>query len=158
FHGFVSLPAGAAAEPASAGFLVAAGTSLIAVKETWSGMCSPEELRPGQAGPVRRPFSPEPLDRRVRLPPVGGFLLYARAVARRELRHRVAHLCARPSPGHHDHAWPIPRADEGVLGPGGRVEEVPGPEPSLLALDEQPAFSGDDEERLLVRFGMEHGG
>jgi hypothetical protein len=52
------------------------------------------DLRPGQTSPVRRPLSPEPLDRRVRPPPVGGLLRHARAVARRALRHRVPHLRA----------------------------------------------------------------
>jgi len=34
------------------------------------------------------------------------------------------------------------------------VEEVPGPEASLLALDEQPALAGQNEERLLIRLGV----
>jgi hypothetical protein len=41
-------------------------------------------LGPGQANPVRRPLSPETLDRRVHLPPVECLLLHTRAVARRE--------------------------------------------------------------------------
>jgi hypothetical protein len=34
------------------------------------------------------------------------------------------------------------------------VDEVPRPEKSLLALDEQPALPGQDEEGLLVRLGV----
>src|SRR4051794_18958340 len=34
------------------------------------------------------------------------------------------------------------------------MEEVPGSEESLLALDEQPALAGQDEEGLLIRLGV----
>jgi hypothetical protein len=34
------------------------------------------------------------------------------------------------------------------------MEEVPRPQASLLALDEQPALAQEDEERLLVRLGV----
>src|SRR4029077_14004512 len=34
------------------------------------------------------------------------------------------------------------------------MEEVPGSEESLLALDEQPALTGQNEKRLLVRLGV----
>ena len=34
------------------------------------------------------------------------------------------------------------------------MEEVPGSEESLLALDEQPALTGQNEERLLIRLGV----
>ena len=84
------------------------------------------QLGPGQATPVRRLLSPKPLDCRVRLPPVGGLLRHARAVARRELRHRVVHSRARARTDHHDHARPFAGAHEGVLGPRGRVEESQG--------------------------------
>src|SRR5436853_4699305 len=57
-------------------------------------------LRPGQAAPARRAPSPEALDPRVRLPPVGGLFRHARAVARRELRHGVANAGAGPRAGH----------------------------------------------------------
>ena len=43
---------------------------------------------------------------------------------------------------------------EAVLGPGRAVEEVPWPEAAFLALDEQPALPRQDEERLLIRFGV----
>src|SRR5439155_13995734 len=56
--------------------------------------------------------------------------------------------------GHQDHARPVAGAQEDVAGPGGRVEEVPRPEEPLRTLDEQPALPGQDEERLLLRFGV----
>src|SRR5437868_528980 len=34
------------------------------------------------------------------------------------------------------------------------MEEVPGSEESLLAFDEQPALTGQDEERLLISLGV----
>src|SRR6476660_308749 len=34
------------------------------------------------------------------------------------------------------------------------MEEVPGSETSVLTLDEQPALTGQDEERLLIRLGV----
>src|SRR6476469_1222006 len=34
------------------------------------------------------------------------------------------------------------------------MEEVPGSEESLLALDEQPALTGENEKRLLIRLGV----
>src|SRR3954465_13559261 len=34
------------------------------------------------------------------------------------------------------------------------MEEVPGSEESLLVLDEQPAFTGQNEEGLLIRLGV----
>ena len=34
------------------------------------------------------------------------------------------------------------------------MEEVPGAETSLLALDQQPALAGKDEECLLIRLGV----
>ena len=40
---------------------------------------------------------------------------------------------------------------EDVLGAGGAVEEVPRLEDALAAVDEQPAFPGQNEERLLLR-------
>src|SRR5262249_38830184 len=51
-------------------------------------------LAPGQAGPGRRPLSPEPLGARIGLLRVGGLLLHARAVALGELRHGVPHARA----------------------------------------------------------------
>ena len=41
-----------------------------------------------------------------------------------------------------------------MLSPRGKVEEVPRPEASLLALDEQPALAGENEKRFLIRFGV----
>src|SRR4051794_11629872 len=54
--------------------------------ETSAGANSRLHLRPGRTSPVRRTLSPEPLDRRVRLPPVGGLL-----------RHGVAHVDDEPA-------------------------------------------------------------
>src|SRR5215210_7390867 len=34
------------------------------------------------------------------------------------------------------------------------MEEVPGSEASLFALDEQPALTGQNDERLLIRLGV----
>src|ERR1044072_5254232 len=112
------------------------------------------KLCPRQPRPTRRPLSPEPLDRRVGAPPVGGCLRHARAVARRRLRHRVVHLRARARAGHQDHARPVARTHEGVLGPRGGVEEVPRPEAPLLALDDQRALAREHQERLLVHLGV----
>src|SRR3954447_17793542 len=95
-----------------------------------------------------------PLERPVRLSPVGGLLSHARAVARRELGHRVMHARARARADHHDHTGPLARAHEAVLGPRWGVEEVPWLEASLLALDEQGALPRHDEEGLLVGFGV----
>src|SRR3954447_16030444 len=41
-----------------------------------------------------------------------------------------------------------------MLRPGRTVEEVPGVEASLFALDEQPALAGQNEESLLIRLGV----
>src|SRR5512146_1978272 len=55
---------------------------------------------------------------------------------------------------HQDRARPVASAHEGMLRPGRTMEEVPGPEASLLALDEQPALAGQKKERLLIGFGV----
>src|SRR5207253_11226197 len=91
---------------------------------------------PRQTRPARRALSPELVDRGVRLSPVGGLFRHARGVARGELGYGVAHSRARARTDHQDHAWPLARADEGVLDPRRRVEEVPGAQASLLVLDE----------------------
>ena len=57
---------------------------------------------------------------------------------------------------HQDRARPVASPHEGMLRPGGTVEEVPGAEASLLALDEQPALAGQNEERLLIGLGVIH--
>src|SRR5262249_19276900 len=115
-------------------------------------------LRPGQLRPERRPLSPEVLSPCVRLPPVGGRLYDARAVALGELRCRVAHARTLARSDHQDHARILAGAREAVLGPRWSMEEVPGLQPALLVLDEQRAFSGEDEEVFLVLLGVvEHG-
>src|SRR5215218_6661482 len=71
----------------------------------------------------------------------------------RQLRARVDDALLRPSlsrTGHEDHARPVPRADEAVVCLSGTVDEVPRSERPLLALDQQQAFAGEDEEFLLV--------
>src|SRR5436190_24370160 len=55
---------------------------------------------------------------------------------------------------HQDDGRPITASDERVLRPGWTVEEVPGSEQSLLAVDEQLALTRQNEERLLVRLGV----
>src|SRR5262249_33071070 len=111
-------------------------------------------LGPRQAGPGRRPLSPEPLGRRKGPARVGWLPLDARAVARGELRLRVAHFRAQASTCHQEDAWLVAGPHEGVLRPGWRVEEVPGPEAHFLALDEQSALPGQNEERFLIRLGV----
>src|SRR5919106_1532438 len=48
----------------------------------------------------------------------------------------------------------LARADEHVLGAGRRVEEVPGLQPPLLALDEEQGLAEEDEEVLLGALAM----
>src|SRR5207237_9350079 len=92
---------------------------------------------------------------RTRLQPAGRPLSRARAVHPGELRRRVVHLpVLPPRTGHQHHARPLAGAHEDVLGPGGTVEEVPWLEEPLLTLDEEPALSGQYEERLLLRLGV----
>src|SRR5215210_872592 len=111
-------------------------------------------LAPGQAFPVPRPLSPESLRRRIDLLRIRCLLLHARAVARRELRHRIPDVRAYVCANHQDYAWRVAGSHEGVLRPGGRMEEVPGSEEPLLALNEQPALTGQNEEGLLIRLGV----
>src|SRR4029450_2463328 len=108
-------------------------------------------LAPGQAGPVWRPPSPEPLGRRIDLLRIGCLLLHARPVARREFRDRVAPFRTYMGADHQDRARPAASSHERVLRPGRRVEEVPGSKASILALDEQPALAFENEESLLIR-------
>ena len=101
-------------------------------------------LRPGKAVPVRRPLAARRLEPpHVRLFRVGRLLVRARAVARCELRHRVAHMpVLGPGAGHQDRARPVAGADEDVLRSRRAVDEVPGTQPPLLTLDEQQALAG----------------
>src|SRR5207248_10143845 len=55
---------------------------------------------------------------------------------------------------HQNHARTVASSHEGVRRPRRRMEEVPGSEESLLAFDEQPALTGQDEERLLISLGV----
>src|SRR5262249_7590204 len=108
----------------------------------------------GQAIPVRRPLPPGRLETDVRLVRVGRLLLGARAVLCRQLRHGIVKASLPPRPGHQDHARPLAGADEDVLGAGGAVEEVPGPQRPLITFDEQRALPGEDDEVLLLRLGV----
>ena len=109
-------------------------------------------LRPGKAVPVRRPLPARRLEPpHVRLFRVGRLLVHARAVARRELRHRVAHMpVPGPGAGHQDRARLVAGADEDVLRSRRAMDEVPRPQPPLLTLDEQQALAGENEEVLLL--------
>src|SRR3954470_1482091 len=110
---------------------------------------------PGQAVPVRRSADPRRLEADVRLVRVRRLLRRARAVLRGELRDRVHDLpLLGPPTDHEDHARPIAGADEDVLGPGRAVEEVPGAQDPFLALDEQAALAGKNEEILLLRLAV----
>ena len=51
---------------------------------------------------------------------------------------------------HHDRAGPVTGADERVLRPRWAVDEVPLLQAALLALDDEHALAGDDEEVLLA--------
>ena len=59
-------------------------------------------------------------------------------------------MCA----NHQDDARLVASSHEGVFRPGRGMEEVPGSETTLLALDEQPALTGQNEERILIRLGV----
>src|SRR2546421_6622959 len=86
------------------------------------------------------------------MPRIGRLLVHACAVARRELRHRVAHPPGLgPRTDHQDHARSVAGAQEDVLGPGGTVEEVPRPKDPLLTLDEERALPGENQKILLLR-------
>src|SRR5262249_36299425 len=77
-------------------------------------------------------------------------------VASREGRHRIPHFRAYVRANHQDHTRLVASSHEGMLRPGSRMEEVPGSEFSLLTLDEQPALTGENEERFLIRLGVVH--
>src|SRR5436190_22806836 len=81
---------------------------------------------PREAIPVRRPPDPRRLVRHVRLVGIGGLLLRARAVARRQLGDRIDHVPVfGPPADHEDHARPLACAHEDVLRPSRAVEAVP---------------------------------
>src|SRR5262249_58901477 len=73
--------------------------------------------------------------------------------APRAPRRPVGNVAGPPPPApprHEDHALAVARADEAVLGPRRAVDEVPGLQVALLALDDQQALPAEDEEVLLV--------
>ena len=120
-----------------------------------SAEADPRKLSPRKTAPVRRSTMLWPLERRVGLPRIGRRHVHARAVARGELGHRIEHLLVlRPRAGHQDRARPLPGADEDVFGTGRTVDEVPLPQQSFRTLNQQPAFAGEHEERLLLRLGV----
>ena len=140
------------------GLLLFAGYAAAAIAVAARAARPSRHLSPGKRVPVRGPRAPRRLEpgRRVRLPRVGRLLLDARAEARRELRHGVAHTASRPTrePAMKITHGAVACADEDVLGPGGAVEEVPLPQEPLLPFDEQRARPGQHEERLLLRLGV----
>src|SRR4051794_21806292 len=96
-------------------------------------------------------------ERCVRLPGVGRLGLDARAVAQRDLRARVEDLLLDEArAGHEDQARAVAGADDDVVGPGRAVEEIPGLERPLLALDDRERLAGEHEEVLLVRLVVVH--
>ena len=94
---------------------------------------------------------------RVRLVGLPRLLRNARVVLRGDLVDGVENLLALPAPtGHDDHARPVPRADEDVLRHRRAVHEVPRLQPALLAVEDEDALPGDDEEVLLIRLAVVH--
>ena len=76
---------------------------------------------------------------------------------RGDLVHRIDDLeAANPAADHDDHTGPVAGADEGVLRPGRAVDEVPGLQAAFLALDQENALAGDDEEALLAALAVVH--
>src|SRR5687768_12459712 len=93
---------------------------------------------------------------RVRLVRVGRLLLDPRSVPLGELGARIDHVAPRPAPDGEEQARPLTRADEHVLRPRRAVDEVPGPQRPLLALDQEQALPGEDEEVLLLVLAVVH--
>src|SRR5581483_7460519 len=111
-------------------------------------------LAPGQAGEVRLPGLPL-RERRVGLCRGHRLGLDAGSALERELRARIDDLqLAAPRAGHEDHAPPVPGTDERVLRPRRAVHEIPRAERPLLALDQEQALAGEDEEVLLTRLAV----
>src|SRR5437764_6989383 len=71
----------------------------------------------------------------------------------RELGARIAQLLIGAArAGHEDDARAVTGSDEAVLCTGRAVNEVPGAQRPLVTFDQQRAFTGQDEEVLLLRF------
>src|SRR4051812_14849276 len=79
-----------------------------------------------------------------------GLALHARAVAERDVVHRIADAAAGAAgaDGEHD-ARAVAGADEDVFRPRRAVHEAPRAQEPLLALDQQEALARQDEEVLL---------
>src|SRR5207248_1717779 len=88
--------------------------------------------------------------RRVRLRLICGLNFDADAVSQRDL---VAHediTIAMPSPGHEDDARLVSDGEKGVGDAGWTMDEVPRPQPVLLAFDDGDTRAGKNEEVFLV--------
>src|SRR5207248_9316397 len=83
-------------------------------------------------------------------------LRHACPVALRESGLGIDHGLRGPRAGPENRTRPVSRADEHVLGPRRTVDEVPGPQVPLLALDQQQAFAREDEEVLLHVLAVVH--
>src|SRR5439155_22449736 len=114
-------------------------------------------LGPGQPVPAWRRARLPLRERRIRLGRDARLLLDADAVAQRHFGAHVDGALLGPAlarAGHEDRAGSAAGADEAMLGVRWAVHEVPGLERPLLALDDQEALSGQDEEVLLVRLAV----
>src|SRR6266511_3880795 len=106
---------------------------------------------PGQSVPAVRALRLPMRKRRVRLGRGARLRLDAGAAVAGEFGARI-HDALLPSARtrHEDHARTVSSSDEGVLGARRAVHEVPRLEAPLLAVDEQQALAGEDEEVFLV--------
>ena len=113
---------------------------------------------PGERVPAGRAAAAGTGEARVGLVGARGRDLRARAVARGELGDGVEELLVllalRAGADHQHRARAVVAADEHVLHTGRAVEEVPGLQRALLAVDEQAARAVEDEERLLEVLGV----
>src|SRR6185295_4230229 len=114
---------------------------------------------PGQLAPRVRAAEAPVRERRVSLGRAARLRPDACAVSTRGLRDRVDDgAVLAPCACHEDHARLLAGADEGVVGPGRAVDEVPGAQRPLLLLHYEQALSGEHEEVLLARLGVVHAG
>src|SRR6476619_7034684 len=120
---------------------------------------------PSRAASVGQPALPVPgqaagREAGVRLAWLGRLALDAGAVAQRRLVHRVGaplrpcRAVARADAK--EHARPVSGADDHVLRPAGAVDEVPGTQRPLLALDHEHRLAAQHEEVLLVSLPVVH--
>ena len=96
-------------------------------------------------------------ERRVGLRRRARLRLDAGAVAKRKLGARVDGLFLGDARARHeDDTRALARSDEDVLGARRAVDEVPGPQAALLALDQEQTLAGEDEEVLLGVLAVVH--